>query len=105
MGGEDEDSQSRVMSVATTLETPCQAALITAYVHHKELALTANARAMLIRLRTQLRVLLQAEKDRIGMTMAGFGHMQRVLKRNSAMPISSVASTEKSAATDVKGKG
>jgi len=30
-----------------------------------------------------MRNLLQAEKDRIGLSLAGFGHLQRTLKRTS----------------------
>merc|ERR1712218_78141 len=76
----DGSGQVRTLSAAATLETPCQAALITAYVHHGELALTPNARALLFKLRKQMRELLQAEKDRIGFTTAGFAHLRRAMK-------------------------
>jgi len=82
----------KVLSAAATLETPCQAALITAYVHHSELAATTEARTLLLRLKKQMRSLLQAEKDRIGFSMAGISHLQRTLKRASALreePLSS----------------
>jgi U3 small nucleolar RNA-associated protein 12 len=75
----------KVLSAAATLETPCQAALITAYVHHSELASTTDARLLLLRLRKRMRSLLQAEKDRIGFSMAGIAHLQRTLKRASAL--------------------
>merc|ERR1712194_371144 len=71
------------LSAAATLETPCQAALITAYVHHSELAMTARSRTLLLELRQLMRLLLQAEKDRIGLNSASFAHLQRVLKRSS----------------------
>merc|ERR1712072_917051 len=74
---------ARALSAAATLETPCQAALITAYVHHSELAMTARSRTLLLELRQQMRSLLQAEKDRIGLNTAGFAHLQRVLRRSS----------------------
>merc|ERR1712232_406707 len=75
-----------VLSAATTLETPCQAALITTYIHHTELAATPSARALILRLRQQMRTLLQTEKDRIGLSIAGFTHLQRTLKRSSSLP-------------------
>merc|ERR1719506_2286697 len=90
-GGDDDQSSARALSAAATLETPCQAALITAYVHHSELAMTARSRTLLLQLRQQMRSLLQAEKDRIGLNTAGFAHLQRVLKRNSGgapLPVS-----------------
>eukprot|EP00928_Gymnodinium_smaydae_P035081 TRINITY_DN24750_c0_g2_i1.p1 TRINITY_DN24750_c0_g2~~TRINITY_DN24750_c0_g2_i1.p1 ORF type:complete len:978 (-),score=241.30 TRINITY_DN24750_c0_g2_i1:55-2901(-) len=75
---------TKTLSAAATLETPCQAALITAYVHHAELAATSELRGLVVQLRGKMRTLLQAEKDRIGFTMAGVGHLQRVLKRSGA---------------------
>merc|ERR1719217_145544 len=78
---------AKALSAAATLETPCQAALITAYVHHSELAMTAKSRTLLLQLRQQMRALLQAEKDRIGLNTAGFSHLQRVLKRSSGLPL------------------
>merc|ERR1712050_68385 len=80
------DVQTKVLSAATALEAPCQAALITTYIHHSELATTPSARGLVLRLRQQMRNLLQAEKDRIGLTIAGFGHLQRILKRSPALP-------------------
>lgn len=74
-------SASRALGTSTTLETPCQVALITTYVHHHELASTPSARAMLLRLRSHMRRLLQAEKDQIGLGIAGFAHLHRSLKR------------------------
>eukprot|EP00927_Polykrikos_kofoidii_P015646 TRINITY_DN16980_c0_g1_i1.p1 TRINITY_DN16980_c0_g1~~TRINITY_DN16980_c0_g1_i1.p1 ORF type:complete len:961 (+),score=166.76 TRINITY_DN16980_c0_g1_i1:102-2984(+) len=76
-----DESDARLLSAAATLSTPCQAALIAAYVHHSELASTRDARALLLQLRQRMRALLQAEKDRIGFSMAGIGHLQRILKR------------------------
>jgi len=78
------DGQLKLLSAAATLETPCQAALISAYVHHREFSATSTARPLLLRLRTQMRLLLTAERNRIGFAMAGFGHLQRALKRSSA---------------------
>lgn len=82
----DGDAQTRVLSAATTLETPCQAALIATYIHHSELAATPSARALILRLRQQMRALLQTEKDRIGLSIAGFAHLHRTLKRSSGLP-------------------
>eukprot|EP00931_Biecheleriopsis_adriatica_P087475 TRINITY_DN61939_c0_g1_i1.p1 TRINITY_DN61939_c0_g1~~TRINITY_DN61939_c0_g1_i1.p1 ORF type:complete len:968 (+),score=220.22 TRINITY_DN61939_c0_g1_i1:119-3022(+) len=87
-GGEGAAARAKVLSAAASLETPCQAALITAYVHHSEFAATASARPLLLQLRSQMRSLLQAEKDRIGLTMAGFAHLQRSMKRTSAGSLS-----------------
>jgi len=75
--------QTRVLSAVTMLETPCQAALIATYVHHHELAATPSARALLMRLREHMRRLLQVEKDRIGLSVAGFAHLQRMLRRSA----------------------
>lgn len=75
--------ETKVLSAAATLETPCQAALITAYVHHHELAATPSARALVMQLRGLMRGLLQEEKDRVGLSIAGFGHLQRVMRRSS----------------------
>jgi len=77
------DVEAKALSASVTLETPCQAALITTFVHHSELAMTPRARPLLLKLRTLMRDLLQEEKDRIGLSMAGFSHLQRMLKRNS----------------------
>lgn len=82
-GGDGAALRAKALSAAATLETPCQAALIAAYVHHSEFAATSSARPLLLRLRLQMRNLLQAEKDRIGLSLAGFGHLQRTLKRTS----------------------
>mmetsp|Transcript_19549 Transcript_19549/g.51796 ORF Transcript_19549/g.51796 Transcript_19549/m.51796 type:complete len:937 (+) Transcript_19549:51-2861(+) len=82
-GKEGMAAQSQVLSAATMLETPCQAALITAYVHHNELAATPSARPLLLRLRQHMRQLLQAQKDRIGLSTAGFSHIRRVIKNSS----------------------
>jgi len=79
------DVEAKALSASVTLETPCQAALITTFVHHTELAMTPRARPLLLKLRTLMRDLLQAEKDRIGLSMAGFSHLQRMLKRNSGL--------------------
>jgi len=76
-------AQTRVLSAVATLETPCQAALIATYVHHHELAATPSARALLLRLRDHMRRLLQTEKDRIGLSMAGFAHLQRIMRRSA----------------------
>jgi len=76
-------ADTRLLSAAMTLETPCQAALIAAYVHHHQLAATPSARALVMRLRAQMRTLLQEQKDRIGLSIAGVGHIQRLLRRNS----------------------
>merc|ERR1712050_448962 len=76
-------AQTRVLSAVAMLETPCQAALIATYVHHHELAATPSARALLLRLREHMRQLLQAEKDRIGLSVAGFAHLQRTLRRST----------------------
>jgi len=91
-GGEGAAARAKVLSAAASLETPCQAALITAYVHHSELAATAKAKPLLLQLRTQMRHLLQAEKDRIGLSLAGFAHMQRLLKRTSVSSLSAAGS-------------
>jgi len=88
------DVEAKALSASATLETPCQAALITTFVHHSELAMTPRARPLLLKLRTLMRELLQAEKDRIGLSMAGFSHLQRMLKRNSGL-ISTETSTAK----------
>lgn len=82
---DDGTSQTKVLSAAATLETPCQAALITTFVHHSELAMTPRARPMVLRLRQLMRELLQAEKDRIGLSMAGFAHLHRMLKRSPGL--------------------
>eukprot|EP00930_Biecheleria_cincta_P036250 TRINITY_DN24873_c0_g1_i1.p1 TRINITY_DN24873_c0_g1~~TRINITY_DN24873_c0_g1_i1.p1 ORF type:complete len:965 (+),score=198.32 TRINITY_DN24873_c0_g1_i1:81-2975(+) len=82
-GADGNAAQAKVLSAAASLETPCQAALITAYVHHGEFAATASTRPLLLKLREQMRSLLQAEKDRVGLCMAGFSHLQRLLKRTS----------------------
>eukprot|EP00435_Cladocopium_sp_Y103_P040646 s1427_g11.t1 len=84
-GGEGAQARSKALSAAATLQTPCQAALIAAYVHHSELA-TSNCRPMLLRLKQEMQKLLQAEKDRIGLTMAGLSHLQCLMKR-SGMPL------------------
>merc|ERR1712150_70410 len=76
---------SSVFNAAATVETPCQAALIITYVHHRELAVTATARPLLMELRLQMRELLQAEKDRIGLSMAGLANLQRSLKRSASL--------------------
>jgi len=86
-GDGDNSERAKSLSSAVALETPLQAALIIAYVHHSELAMTTRARTLLLKLRQQMRTLLQAEKDRIGLNIAGFAHMQRVLKRSGRMPI------------------
>lgn len=84
-GGEDGDAQTKILSAAATLETPCQAALITTYVHHSELAATPSARPLILRLRRHMRELLQAEKDRIGLSMAGFAHLHRTFGRSGSL--------------------
>merc|ERR1712146_617977 len=78
-------AQTRVLSAVAMLETPCQAALIATYVHHHELAATPSARALVLRLRKHMRQLLQAEKDRIGLSVAGFAHLQRTLRRSAGV--------------------
>jgi len=96
----------KVLSAAATIETPCQAALITAYVHHSELASTTDARALLLRLRTRMRTLLQAEKDRIGFSMAGVAHLQRALKRVSTLREQPVnPAPRRSSSTNGSGQG
>mmetsp|Transcript_14382 Transcript_14382/g.42988 ORF Transcript_14382/g.42988 Transcript_14382/m.42988 type:complete len:940 (-) Transcript_14382:73-2892(-) len=82
--------QSQVLSAATMLETPCQAALITAYIHHNELAATPSARPLLLRLRQQMRSLLQAQKDRVGLSTAGFAHLRRVIRTSSGTAMKEV---------------
>jgi len=84
-GGGGGGEQTRLLSAAATLETPCQAALITAYVHHSELAATPSARPLILRLRRLMRDLLQAEKDRIGLSMAGFAHLHRTFGRGPSL--------------------
>lgn len=84
-------SHARVLSSAVILETPCQAALILTYVHHRELASTTRARGLLLDLRRVMRKLLRSEKDRIGLSMAGFAHMQRSLKRTSGSALAGPA--------------
>jgi len=99
-------AQSQVLSAATMLETPCQAALITAYVHHQELSATPSARPLLLRLREQMRTLLQAQKDRIGLSTAGFSHLRRVMKRSSGGAMAEVlAAGAAKAATDARAPG
>merc|ERR1711972_1245164 len=83
--GSSGNSQTRVLSAVAMLETPCQAALIATYVHHHELAATPSARALLLRLREHMRRLLQGEKDRIGLSVAGFAHLQRTLRRSAGV--------------------
>merc|ERR1711976_168596 len=83
------------------LETPCQVALITTYVHHSELAVTSRARTLLLRLRQHMRRLLQAEKDCIGLNMAGFLHLQRMLKNTGGFAKKDAAPTAQ-AGRDVK---
>merc|ERR1711920_434126 len=90
-------TQKASFSAAATLETPCQAALITAYVHHSELAMTTSSRTLLLQMRQEMRSLLQAEKDRIGLNMAGFAHLHRTLKRSSGLPMIEVPSVPKPA--------
>mmetsp|Transcript_144252 Transcript_144252/g.402015 ORF Transcript_144252/g.402015 Transcript_144252/m.402015 type:complete len:926 (-) Transcript_144252:49-2826(-) len=103
------DAQTKALSAAATLETPCQAALITTYVHHSELAATPGARPLILRLRQHMRELLQAEKDRIGLSMAGFAHLHRALKRSGSLMSSSggpkaIKATAKSSAASKKRK-
>eukprot|EP00434_Breviolum_minutum_P005801 symbB.v1.2.005115.t1/scaffold295.1/size237168/4 len=74
------EAHGQALSAAATLQTPCQAALIAAYVHHSEFA-SSNCRPMLLRLKQEMQGLLQAEKDRIGLTMAGLSHLQCMMKR------------------------
>ncbi|CAK9018890.1 WD repeat-containing protein 3 [Durusdinium trenchii] len=81
-GGEGAQARGKALSAAATLQTPCQAALIAAYVHHSELAATSSCRPILMRLKSQMQLLLQAEKDRIGLTMAGLSHLQSLMKRS-----------------------
>merc|ERR1711957_271715 len=81
--GNQGSAGSLALTASGTLETPCQVALIAAYVHHHELAASPGARALLMKLRGHMRKLLQAEKDQIGLSIAGFSHLHRVLKRNS----------------------
>lgn len=81
--GRESESDTKALSATTTLEVPCQAALIAAYVHHGELASSSKARALLLKLRQQMRDLLVAEKDRIGLSIAGVAQLQRVLKRSA----------------------
>jgi len=89
-GGGEGGAQTRLLSAAAALETPCQAAIITAYVHHSELSATPTARPLILRLRRHMRELLQAEKDRIGLSMAGFAHLHRTFGRTgSLMPMGS----------------
>mmetsp|Transcript_20504 Transcript_20504/g.32691 ORF Transcript_20504/g.32691 Transcript_20504/m.32691 type:complete len:960 (-) Transcript_20504:107-2986(-) len=107
-GGHGAAARAKALSAAAALETPCQAALITAYVHHNQLAATASARPLLLRLRNQMRELLQAEKDRIGISMAGLSHLQRLMKRTSVSMISGEVPKKPAAkgkATPSKGKG
>lgn len=103
-GGDKEGEAARAISAAATLETPCQAALITAYVHHSELAMTARSRTLLLEMRLQMRSLLQAEKDRIGLNTAGFSHLQRVLRRASGAPIDAPAPKAAPKAGSASGK-
>ncbi|OLQ09796.1 hypothetical protein AK812_SmicGene6535 [Symbiodinium microadriaticum] len=97
-GGDGAALRAKALSAAATLETPCQAALIAAYVHHSEFAATSSARPLLLRLRLQMRSLLQAEKDRIGLSLAGFGHLQRTLKRTSREVLAGAPPKPKAAA-------
>jgi len=78
-----------------TLDTPCQAALITTFVHHAELAVVVDSRPVLLRLRVLMRRLLQGERDRIGLNMAGLQHVQRVLKRSGHLHDKRPAEVEK----------
>merc|ERR1719240_1475811 len=103
-GGEGAAARAKALSAAATLETPCQAALITAYVHHSELAMTAKSRTLLLQLRQQMRALLQAEKDRIGLNTAGFAHLRRVLKRNSGASLEVPAPVAAKAKAGAPGK-
>merc|ERR1719217_655809 len=96
---------AKALSAAATLETPCQAALITAYVHHSELAMTSRSRTLLLELRQQMRSLLQAEKDRIGLNTAGFAHLQRVLKRSSGAVLEAPPTTDAKAKAKAKAGG
>eukprot|EP00913_Durusdinium_trenchii_P028023 g26274.t1 len=63
-GGEGAQARGKALSAAATLQTPCQAALIAAYVHHSELAATSSCRPILMRLKSQMQLLLQAEKEK-----------------------------------------
>merc|ERR1712183_284639 len=93
--GDANVGQSQSLSAVATLETPCQAALITAYVHHSELAITSSSRTMLLQMRQEMRALLQAEKDRIGLNVAGFAHLRRTLKNSAGFKLETaqIAST------------
>mmetsp|Transcript_82931 Transcript_82931/g.173632 ORF Transcript_82931/g.173632 Transcript_82931/m.173632 type:complete len:952 (-) Transcript_82931:243-3098(-) len=95
-----EASKAKVLGAVTTLETPCQAALIAAYVHHHELAATPSARGVILRLRHQMRLLLQSDKDCMGFSCAGVRHLQRSLKRASASNFAALASPSAAAAPD-----
>jgi len=97
--------QSQSLSAVATLETPCQAALITAYVHHSELAMTASSRTMLLQMRQQMRSLLQAEKDRIGLNVAGFAHLRRSLKSSAGFNADALLTSAAPAAAKAKAKG